>query len=109
MSSKKKSLYRVLIVEGMEVIRVGLAQIISAASQLLVCAATGDYDDVPDLIERHRPHLTIAEPFRQDRDGLVWIKISTHIFQRRKSSLPPRTPKRPMLNVSYARACRVTG
>jgi len=79
MSSKKKSLYRVLIVEGMEVIRVGLAQIISAASQLLVCAATGDYDDVPDLIERHRPHLTIAEPFRQERDGIVWIKdLHTH-------------------------------
>jgi DNA-binding NarL/FixJ family response regulator len=72
--SDKNSLYRILVVDGMELIRVGLVQIISAASQLLVCAATGDYDDVPDLIERHCPHLMVAEPFRQHGDGIMWIK-----------------------------------
>jgi DNA-binding NarL/FixJ family response regulator len=73
-SSIKNQRYRVLIVDGMEVIRTGLSQMIAAASQLLVCAATGEYDDVPDLIERHRPHLMVAEPFRQHRDGIMWIK-----------------------------------
>lgn len=28
----------------------------------------------PDLIERHRPHLMVAEPFRQHGDGIMWIK-----------------------------------
>ena len=73
-SSTKNYVYRILLVDGMELVRVGLAQTIAAASQLLVCAATGDYDDVPDLIERHRPHLMVAEPFREHRDGIIWIK-----------------------------------
>ena len=60
--------------DGMEVIRVALLNIISAVSQLMVCAATGDYDEVDDLIERHRPHLIIAEPFHENRDGIMWIK-----------------------------------
>jgi DNA-binding NarL/FixJ family response regulator len=73
-SPERNSFCRVLLVDGMEVFRIGLAQIIAAASQLVVCAATGDYDDVPDLIERHRPHLMIAEPFQQQRDGIRWIR-----------------------------------
>ena len=58
----------------MEVFRVGVAQAISSMCQMIACATTGDLDDVPDLIERHRPHLLIAEPFRSDSDGFVWIK-----------------------------------
>jgi DNA-binding NarL/FixJ family response regulator len=58
----------------MELIRVALVNIISAVSQLVVCAATGDYDEVDDLIERHRPHLVITEPFHENRDGIMWIK-----------------------------------
>jgi DNA-binding NarL/FixJ family response regulator len=68
----------------MEIVRVGLANIISAVSQLIVCAATGDYDEVDDLIERHRPHLVIAEPFDEDRDGTLWIKELTAKFPQTK-------------------------
>src|SRR3989442_3487637 len=66
--------YRILIVEAMELLRIGLAQVISAASRFTVCAATGDYAEVASLVERHRPHLVIVEPFQETRDGLMWIK-----------------------------------
>jgi len=68
----------------MELIRVALVNIISAVSQLVVCAATGDYDEVEDLIERHRPHLMIAEPFAENRDGIMWIKELTAKFPQTK-------------------------
>jgi DNA-binding NarL/FixJ family response regulator len=68
----------------MEIVRIGLTNIISAVSQLIVCAATGDYDEVDDLIERHRPHLTIAEPFHENRDGIMWIKGLTARFPQTK-------------------------
>ena len=70
--------------DGMEVIRVALLNIISAVSQLMVCAATGDYDEVDDLIERHRPHLIIAEPFHENRDGIMWIKDLAAQFPQTK-------------------------
>src|SRR2546428_7176740 len=66
--------YRILIVDAMELLRIGLAQVISAASRFTVCAATGDYAQVASLVERHRPHLIIADPFRETPDGLMWIK-----------------------------------
>ena len=69
----------------MEVIRVALLNIISAVSQLMVCAATGDYDEVEDLIERHRPHLMIAEPFHKNRDGILWIKDLAAQFPQTKT------------------------
>jgi len=68
----------------MELIRVGLVTIISAVSNLVVCTATGDYDEVEDLIERHRPHLMIAEPFHENRDGIMWIKELTAKFPQSK-------------------------
>ena len=68
----------------MELIRVALVNIISAASQLVVCAVTGDYDEVEDLIERDRPHLMIAEPFHENRDGIMWIKELTAKFPQTK-------------------------
>jgi hypothetical protein len=73
-SSSSNYRHRILLVDGMEIVRIGLAKVISAASQLVVCAATGDYDEVEDLIERHRPHSIIAEPFHENRDGIMWIK-----------------------------------
>ncbi len=60
--------------DAMELVRVGLAKILSAASQFVVCAATGDYDDVPELLKRHRPHVMIVEPFHESRHGIRWIK-----------------------------------
>ena len=68
----------------MELIRVALVNIISAASQLVVCAVTGDYDEVEDLIERDRPHLMIAEPFHENRDGIMWIKDLAARFPQTK-------------------------
>jgi DNA-binding NarL/FixJ family response regulator len=65
---------RILLADAMEVFRIGVAQGVASMCQMMVCATTGDLDDVPDLIERHRPRLLIAEPFRSDSDGLVWIK-----------------------------------
>jgi DNA-binding NarL/FixJ family response regulator len=68
----------------MEIVRVGLGKIIAAAAGLVVCAGTGDYDDVTDLIERHRPHLMIAEPFHENRDGVTWIKNLARAFPQTK-------------------------
>ena len=75
---------RILLVDGMEIVRVGLSKIITAAAGLIVCAGTGDYDDVTDLIERHRPHLMIAEPFHENRDGVTWIKNLARAFPQTK-------------------------
>ena len=81
-SSQGNASRRILLVDAMEVVRVGLAKMISAASQLIICAATGDYDEVDDLIERHRPKLMIVEPFHDNRDGITWIKqLSRHFPQ----------------------------
>src|SRR6266403_1593750 len=68
----------------MELVRAGLANIISAASSFVVCAATGDYDDVPELLERHRPHVMIVEPFHQSQDGIRWIKEVAGEFPQTK-------------------------
>ena len=73
-----------MLVDGMEIIRIGLVNIISAASQFVICAATGDYDEVPDLIERHRPRLVIVEPFQEHRDGITWIKDLAREFPQTK-------------------------
>ena len=70
--------------DGMELMRVALVQIITAVSNLIVCATTGDCDDVDDLVERHRPHLVILEPFHEDRDGIMWIKDLAARFPQTK-------------------------
>jgi DNA-binding NarL/FixJ family response regulator len=68
----------------MELIRVALVKIISGVSNLIVCAATGDCDEVADLVERHRPHLVIGEPFQENRDGIMWIKDLVAQFPQTK-------------------------
>ena len=75
---------RILLVDGMEVVRVGLAKVIGAACSLTVCAETGDYDEVADLLKRHRPHLMIAEPFHHCQDGIIWIKDLARAFPQTK-------------------------
>jgi DNA-binding NarL/FixJ family response regulator len=75
---------RILLVDGMESWRVGLAQIIGAASSLTICAETGDYHHVTDLLKRHRPHLMIAEPFHHCQDGIIWIKDLARSFPQTK-------------------------
>ena len=68
----------------MEVVRLGLDKIIAPASHLKVCAATGDYEEVADLLKRHRPHLMLAEPFHHCQDGIVWIKDLARAFPQTK-------------------------
>lgn len=82
--SSTKRRFRILVVDGIELIRVGLVQIISALSNLIVCATTGDCDNVADLVERHRPHLVIVEPFQENRDGIMWIKDLAGRFPQTK-------------------------
>jgi len=84
LSSTTKRIHRILVVDRMELVRVGLAQIISAASSFVVCAATGDYDDVPELLERHRPHVMIVEPFHERQDGIRWLKELAGEFPQTK-------------------------
>ena len=84
LTAMRNHVRRILLVDGMEIVRVGLGKIIAAAAGLVVCAGTGDYDDVTDLIERHRPHLMIAEPFHENRDGVTWIKNLARAFPQTK-------------------------
>jgi len=46
--------------------------------------ATGDYDDVPELLERHRPHVMIVEPFHERQDGIRWLKELAGEFPQTK-------------------------
>ena len=57
---------------------------IAAVARFAVCAATGDLDEVFELVERHRPALVVAEPFHHGRDGIVWIKDLVGRFPRTK-------------------------
>jgi len=83
-SSTRRPIRRILLVDGMEVIRAGLVKILGAVSNLIVCAATGDCEDIADLIERHRPHLVIVEPFQQNQDGIMWIRDLAAQFPQTK-------------------------
>jgi DNA-binding NarL/FixJ family response regulator len=75
---------RILIVDSMEVVRLGLAKVIEAAAPLMVCASTGDYAEVLPLMERHRPHLLIVEPFDASHDGILWIRDVASKFPETK-------------------------
>ena len=70
----------------MEVVRLRLEKIIAAAPGVMVCAATGDDDDVTVILKRHRPHLMIAEPFQHCQDGIIWIKDLACAFPQMKDS-----------------------
>jgi DNA-binding NarL/FixJ family response regulator len=83
-SPASKGIYRILIMDSIDLARIGLASIITAVSRFAVCAATGDFDDVFELVERHRPALVVAEPFHHGRDGIVWIKDLVGRFPRTK-------------------------
>ena len=84
LATARNHVHRILLVDGMEVVRLGLDKIIAAASGVMVCAATGDYDNVRGLLKRHRPHLMIAEPFHHCQDGIIWIKDLARAFPQTK-------------------------
>ena len=71
---KANRISRILIAEPFELARIGLSSIILAASRFAVCAATADFDEALELVQRHRPELVVADPFVKCRDGIVWTK-----------------------------------
>lgn len=73
-SSLANPIHQILIAEAIHLVRIGLTSALTAVSRFAVCAATGDLDEVFELVERHRPALVVADPFHHGRDGLVWIK-----------------------------------
>jgi len=77
-----KGRYRILIMDSIDLARIGLVSIITAVSRFAVCAATGDFDEGFELVERHRPALVVADPFHDGRDGIVWIKDFLGRFPR---------------------------
>jgi DNA-binding NarL/FixJ family response regulator len=87
------STYRILIVDDMELIRIGVAQVISSVSRFTICAATGNYTEVAPLIQRYRPNLIIAEPFNGNRDGLTWIKDIAAQFPETKILIVSSSPE----------------
>ena len=65
---------RILLLDPVDLARIGLTSILAAVARFAVCAATGDLDDAVELVERHRPALVIADPFHPNQDGIVWTK-----------------------------------
>ena len=106
--SPKTGRFRIFLVDGMEVVRLGLAKIIAAASAYRL-RRDGRLRRSFDLMERHRPHLIIAEPFHENRDGIMWIKDLAREFPQTKILVAPQTPKPPMPNVSCGPVPQVIG
>ena len=84
---------RILIAEPFELARIGLSSIMVAASRFAVCAATGDFEEVFELVERHRPELVVADSFEKCRDGIVWTKDFVGRFPERKLLIATWTPE----------------
>ncbi len=53
---------RILIVEPIELAKIGLSSIIVAAARFAVCAATAHFDEAFELVERPRPEVVVADP-----------------------------------------------
>src|SRR5450432_1386407 len=83
-SSLNTRLHQLLVMDAIDLARIGLASIITAVARFSVCATTGDLDDVFELVERHRPELVVADPFVNSRDGIVWTKDFVDRFPKTK-------------------------
>ena len=81
--------HRILIIEPIELARIGLTSILLAVSRFAVCAATGDFDEAFGQVERHRPDLVIADPFHKGRDGIIWTKDFVSRFPKTKLLVAP--------------------
>lgn len=79
--------------EPIELARVGLTSIILTVSRFAVCAATGDFEEALELVDRHCPELVIADPFVNSRDGIVWTKDFVARFPKRKLLIVSRNPE----------------
>ena len=86
-------IHRILIVEAIDLARIGLTSILTAVSRFAVCAATGDFDEVFELVERHRPELVVAGPFHHSRDGIIWTKDFVGRFPKTKLLIATWSPE----------------
>ena len=90
---KANRIRRILIAEPFELARIGLSSIILAASRFAVCAATADFDEALELVQRHRPELVVADPFVKCRDGIVWTKDFVGRFPETKLFIATWNPE----------------
>ena len=72
--------WRILIVDDNELVREGIAAIISRQANFVVCGFASDEKAAAELIERKRPDLVILELFLRHRDGVYLIKSLKHRF-----------------------------
>ena len=72
--SKTSKKSRILIVDDHPMMRQGLAQLISAESDLEVCAEADNAGQALDLVKRHGPELILADISLPDKNGLELIK-----------------------------------
>ena len=91
--AKANRIRRILIAEPFELARIGLSSIILAASRFAVCAATADFDEALELVQRHRPELVVADPFVKCRDGIVWTKDFVGRFPETKLFIATWNPE----------------
>jgi DNA-binding NarL/FixJ family response regulator len=86
-------IHRILIVEAIDLARIGLVSVLTAVSRFAVCAATGDLDEVFELVERHHPALVVADPFVNSRDGTTWTKDFVGRFPKTKLFVASWSPE----------------
>jgi DNA-binding NarL/FixJ family response regulator len=84
---------RILVLDPVDLARIGLTSIIAAVARFAVCAATGDLDDAVELVERHRPALVVADPFGKCQDGIIWTKDFVGRFPNTKLFLATWKPE----------------
>jgi DNA-binding NarL/FixJ family response regulator len=76
--------FKVLLVDDHPIVRQGLAQLINAASDLIVCAEASTGREALDLLETARPDIAIVDISLDDRNGVELIKD----LIARQASLP---------------------
>ena len=66
--------YNVLVVDDAELIRRGIAAIISAEPDFSICGLAGDEATAVRLLERHQPDLLLLDLSLGHRDGIQFLK-----------------------------------
>jgi DNA-binding NarL/FixJ family response regulator len=72
--SKRPEMKRLLLVDDHPIMRHGLVQLISAESDLEVCAEAGNAADGMTAVAKQNPDLVIADLTLPDKHGLEFIK-----------------------------------
>ncbi len=72
--ASRQAPYSVLIVDDDELIRRGIAAILSDEPDLTVCGSAGDESTAVKLLERHKPDLLLLDLSLGRRDGVQFLK-----------------------------------